>query len=87
MESNIELVEKLKVVAEDIPILFDSGKKVGFHDQLVGLNMEIVEHLVIDDPVAIGGELYVVEHLVVTNEMVGVESLEYVDGDLRMWRV
>ena len=38
--------------------------------------MEIVEHLVMDDPVAIGGDLYVVENLVV--------SLVCVDGDLHI---
>ena len=75
---------------------------VGFHDQSVGSNMEIVEHLVVDDPVvvgsdlyvaenlvmddlvAVGGDLYVVEHLVVSNEMIGVDNLAYVDGDLHI---
>ena len=44
--------------------------------------MEIAEHLVMDDPVAIGGELYIVEHLVVSNEIADFVSLACVDGDL-----
>ena len=46
--------------------------------------MEIIEHLVVDDLVSFGGELCVVEHLVVSNEMVGVEILACIDGDLHM---
>ena len=54
----------------------------GFHDQSVGFDMEIAEHLVVDDLVVVGDELYVVEHLVVRNEIVGVVSLACVYGDL-----
>ena len=54
---------------------------IGFHDQSIESDMEIAEHLVIDDPVVVGGELCVVEHLVVSNEIVGVASLACVDGD------
>ena len=43
--------------------------------------MEIAKHLVMDDLVSIGDELCVVENLVVSNEMVGVESLAYVAKD------
>lgn len=46
--------------------------------------MEIVEHLVVNDLVVVGGDLYVVEHLVVSNEIVGVVSLVCVDGDLHI---
>ena len=44
--------------------------------------MEIAEHLVMDDLVAIGGDLYVAEHLVVSNETTSIVILECVDGDL-----
>ena len=37
-----------------------------------------------DDPVIVGGDLYVVEHLVVSIETAGVVSLECVDGDLHI---
>ena len=43
--------------------------------------MEIAEHLVMDDPVAVGGELYVAEHLVVSNEIAG---LTCIDGGLHV---
>ena len=46
--------------------------------------MEIVEHLVVDDLVAIGGDLYVAEHLVVSNEIARVVILACVDGDLHV---
>ena len=46
--------------------------------------MEIVEHLVIDVLVVVGGELCVVEHLVVSNEIVGFASLACVDGYLHV---
>ena len=50
---------------------------IGFHDQLV-------EHLVVDDLIAIGGKLCVAEHLVVSNEIAGVVSLACVDGNLHV---
>ena len=62
----------MEVVAKDIPILVDAGIEVGFHDQSFGSDMETIENLVMDDLVSIGGELYVVEHLVVRNEIVSV---------------
>ena len=40
--------------------------------------------MVIDDLIAIGGELCVIEHLVVRNEISGVVSLACVDGDLHV---
>ena len=46
--------------------------------------MVIAEHLVMDDRVAVGGELCVVEHLVVSNQIVGVVSLACVDGNLHV---
>ena len=46
--------------------------------------MEIAEHLVMGDLVAIGGEFYVVEHLVVSNAMVGVEILAYIAEELHI---
>ena len=46
--------------------------------------MEIAEHLVVDDLVAIGGDLCVAEHLVVSNEIARVVSLACVDGDLHI---
>ena len=46
--------------------------------------MEIVEHLVMDDLVVGGGDLYVTEHLVVSSEIAGVESLGCIHGDLHI---
>ena len=46
--------------------------------------MEISKHLVVDDPIAIGGHLYVAEHLVVSNEIASVVSLACVDGNLHV---
>ena len=46
--------------------------------------MEIVEHLVMDDLVAIGDELCVVENLLVRNKIFGVESLAYVVEELHI---
>ena len=46
--------------------------------------MKIIEHLVMDDLVVVGDELCVVEHLVVSNEIVGIASLACVDGDLHV---
>ena len=46
MEFNIEPAEKLEVVSEDIPNLVDVEMEVGFHDQLVGSDMEICRALV-----------------------------------------
>ena len=44
--------------------------------------MEIVEHSVVDDSIVVGDELYVIEHLVVSNEIVSVVSFPCVDRDL-----
>ena len=49
--------------------------------------METTEHLVMDDLVDVGGDLYVVEHLVVSNEIASVMSLACVDGDLHVFSV
>ena len=77
-------VEQLEVVAEVIPNLVDAGIEVGFHDQLVESDMETTKNLVMDDPVAVGGELCIVEHLVVSNEIDGVLSLACVDGNFHV---
>ena len=58
--------------------------EIGFHDHSFGSDMEIVENLVMDDLVVVGYELCIAEHLVVSNEIVGVVSLECVDGDLHV---
>ena len=50
---------------------------IDFHDQLV-------EHLVVDDLIAIGGELYVAENLVVSNDIAGVVSLACVDENIHV---
>lgn len=84
VEPNIEPAEQLEVVAEDIPKLVDVGMEIGFHDQLVEFDMEIVEHSVVDDLVVVGDDLYVAEHLVVSNEIAGVVSLEYVTMKLHI---
>ena len=44
MEPDIEPAKQLEVVVEDILNLFDVGKEIGFHDQLVESDMEIVKH-------------------------------------------
>ena len=46
--------------------------------------MEILEHLLMDDLVAICGELCIAKHLVVNNEIASVVSLACVDGDLHI---
>lgn len=58
--------------------------EIFFHDWLVDSNMEIVEHLVMDDLVAIGDELCVAKHPVVSNEIIGIVSLARVNGDLHI---
>ena len=84
VESDTKLVEQLEVVVEDILNLVDARIEVGFHDQLVESDMDIAEHLVMDDLVVVGNDFYIVEHLVVNNEIVGVVSLACVDGDLHV---
>lgn len=84
VDFDLEPTEQLEVVAEDLPNLFDVGIEVGFYVQLVGLDMEITKHLVVDDLVVFGGELYVVEHLIESNVIVGVVSLAYVAKGLHM---
>lgn len=66
-------VEKLVVVYKNIPNLVDDGVEIGFHDHLVESDMEIIEHLVMDDPIAMGD-------LIMSNEILSVGSLEFV-GD------
>ena len=63
VESDIEPVEKIEVVAEDVPNLVDSRIEISFHDCLVESNMEIIEHSIMDDLVVVGGDLYIVEHI------------------------
>ena len=46
--------------------------------------MEIAEHSVVGNLVVFDGGLYVVEHLVVSNDIAGVMSLECVDGDIHV---
>ena len=73
--------------------------KVGFHDQFVDFDMETIEHLVMDDLVDVGGDLYVAEHLVMDDPVaVGGElciaehlivrneiaGLACIDGDLHV---
>ena len=72
------------VVAKDIPILVDVGIEVGFHVQLAESDMEIVEHLVMDDLVAVGDKLCIVENLVVSNEITGDVSLACFYGNLHV---
>ena len=47
--------------------------------------MEITKHLVVDDLLSIGGEVYVVNHLVMRNEIVGVDCLAYVVEGLHIY--
>ena len=48
VESNAP-IEKLVVFAEDVPNLIDAGMEISFRGHLVDSNMEIAEHLVVDD--------------------------------------
>ena len=84
VESDTKLVDKLEVVAEDIPNLVDARMDIGFHDQSIESDMEIEKHLVIDDLIVVGGELCATKHLVVSNEIAGVASFSCVDGDLHV---
>ena len=84
VESDTELIEKMEVVAKDIPILVDVGIEVDFRDHLVGFNMKIVEHLFMNDLVVVGDELCVAEHVVVRNEIASVVILTCVDKDLHI---
>ena len=84
MESDTKSVEQLEVVVEDISNLVDVGTEVGFHVQLVEADMEIAEHLVVDDQVAVGGELCIAKHLVMSNEIAGIVSLACFNGDLHV---
>lgn len=49
VEFDAEPAEKLVVVAEELPNLIDARIEIGFHAQLVMSNMEIAEHLVMDN--------------------------------------
>ena len=84
MELDTKPIEQLEVVAKDIPNLIDARMDIRFHDQLVGFNMEIIEHLFMDDPIVVGDELYVAKHLFVSNQITSVVSLACVDGDLHV---
>ena len=72
VESDTEPTEQPKVV-KDIPNLVDAKMDIGFHDQLVESDMETTEHLVVNDLVAVGGELCIAEH-----------GLACIDGDLHV---
>ena len=74
MEYDTKPAEQLEVVVEDIPNLVDAGMEIGYHDDLV-------EHLVMDDPIVVGVELCVVGHLVVRLEIYGVVSSTCFNGD------
>ena len=70
MESNAEPIEQLANVVVEIPNVVDARIEIGFHDQLVMFNMEIAEHLVMDNQVAKGEDLYISDM-----DVVGVDSL------------
>ena len=59
-------------VVEELPNLVD---EIGFHDQLVESDMEIVEHLVMDNQVVEGDDPYVADMDVVGMDVAGVHSL------------
>ena len=61
----MEPIEKPMDVAVEIPNLVDVWIEIGFHDQLVMSNMEIVEHLVME-----GDDSYVADM-----DVSGVDSL------------
>lgn len=85
MEPNTELAERLEVVAKDIHNLVDARMEIDFHVHLVEFDMDIVEHLAMDDLVVVGGDLYILEHVFVSNEIFVVVSLACVDGDLHIF--
>ena len=64
VEPDAEPAKQPEVFAKDISNLVDARTELGFHDQLVEPDMETAEHLVMDDLVDVGGDLYVAEHLV-----------------------
>ena len=57
---------------------------ISFHDYSIGFDMEITEHLILDDLVTIGDELYVAENFFMYNEINDVESLAYVAEELHI---
>ena len=60
-DSYLEPMEKLVVVAKELPNLVDVVVEIGFHDQLVESDMEIMENLVMDNQVTKGDDPYVVD--------------------------
>ena len=73
VELDAEPTEQLEVVTEDIHNLVEARIEVGFHDHLVESDMETTKHLVVNDPVAVGGELCIAEH-----------GLACIDGDVHV---
>ena len=71
----MEPVKKLVVVVVEIPNLVDVGIKVGFHDQLVMFDMEIAEHLVMDNQVVEVDDSYVADMDVFGMVVASVDSL------------
>ena len=61
VESDVESIEKLVDFVIEIPNLVNTRIKIGFHDQLVMSNMEIVEHLVVGNQLAKGDDSYVAD--------------------------
>ena len=61
MVSNAKPIEKLVDVVAEIRNLVDAGIEIGFNDQLVMSDMEIVEHLVMDNQVVEGDDPYVAD--------------------------
>ena len=74
----------MEIFSEDIPILVDARVEFSFHDQSIRSDMEIIEHLVMDDLLVVGNELCIAKHLVVSNEITDVVSLACVLGDLHV---
>lgn len=84
VDFDTKLVEELVVVVKKVPNPVDVGMEIFFHDQLDGFDMEITEHLVMDNQADVGDDLYVGEHLVVRNEIVDGKSLTYVMEELHI---
>ena len=75
VEFNAEPVEKLANVSIEIYNLVDARIEIFFHDHLVMSDMEIVEHLVVDNQVVDGDDPYVTDMDVVGMVVAGVDSL------------
>ena len=75
VESDVEPIEKPTDVVAKIPNLVDAGIEIGFYDQLVMSDMEIVECLVVDSQVVEGDDSYIVDMDVVGMVVTSVDSL------------